>query len=430
MPPRANRSTQGASQSQRTYSQRGKRAADSDDEAGDDQMEQDYDEEDDDEEDARKTKRRSSSQKQKATQSQSHRRRDDTPDDDDGDGVDMDGEGGESGHSTEVKAAALVRLALATEFKRSALKRDDIVKKALKGDGKSFKEVFALAQSQLKKIFGYELVEIQTRQERDRILAGKDEDANQKKANPSKQYILRSVIDAELIHAASQVDRTLRDLEIAERNEDETRGVLHDDGEPLPEGTILAHTDRDALGAQSLGLLHVVLALIVVSGRTMNEAHLRNWLKKLRMADKSAIAFPNSATRQTILLNDWFNEMCKLNYLDRTVFNPSVAGAAAQGKRARPKMNADEDSNEIVELRWGERAHIEISEKAVAEWVVAFMLDSETQDGAADEDDEEPANARDKRAREQRRADVKQKREKAMDAMLKDVRRAAGGLEG
>jgi len=249
-------------------------------------------------------------------------------------------------------------------------------------------------------------------------------------AASSKQFVLRSVLPPELIAAASQVDRELRDLEVAERNEDETLGVPHDDGEALPEGSILAHTDRDTLGARSLGLLHVVLALIVVNGRTINEQHLRNWLKKLRMGDKSLVVFPSSATRQTITLNEWFVEMVRLNYLDRIVSNPGAVGSASgAGKRQRRvRVNADEDSGEIVEVRWGERAHAEISEKGVAEWVVEFMLSNEPQ-GEADDDDDEPTNAKEQRARNQRHAEERAKRDKAMETMMKDVRRAAGGLE-
>ncbi|KZW03177.1 MAGE-domain-containing protein [Exidia glandulosa HHB12029] len=408
--------------SQKTYSKRRQRPNDDDDdeEVPDDAASSE-------EEQERKPRRGKASQSQSASQSQ--RRRRETPEDDDNEDAE---EAGESG-TTETKAYALVRLALAAEYKRTVLKRDDINKKgkssltsSLKGDSRSFKEVLERAQGVLRKTFGYELYELKSRTERDRILSKAPED-NDKKDAGSKQYVLRSVLEPELVALAAAPDRELAGIEGAERAEEEGR----EENELPPDGSILALTDRDPLGAHALGVLHVVLALILVSGRLINEVQLRNLLKKLRITQNAHIPFPPSATAQSMTLDNWLNAMVRQGYLDRQVSQVGVP--ATQGKRGRvrtrPTQNQDEDSNEIVELRWGERAHAEMREEAVAQWVVDFMFDPALDVNAAGDDSDDDEGGGGGAAGARKRKEQKEKRAKAVEGMMKDIRRAAGGLD-
>lgn len=67
-----------------------------------------------------------------------------------------------------------------------------------------------------------------------------------------------------------------------------------------------------------------------------------------------------------------------------------------------------------------------MSEKAAARWVVDFMFDDAAEED--DEDEDEELSAKERRERDKRRAAAKEKRGKAMEGMLRDINRAAGGL--
>ncbi|KIW73278.1 hypothetical protein PV04_01410 [Phialophora macrospora] len=86
--------------------------------------------------------------------------------------AEWDGEGGARGHSTEnVMIKKLVRLALATEYSRTPLRRSDISAKILKdantttsGGRISFQKLFAGAQKVLQDTFGMQLIELPGRE--------------------------------------------------------------------------------------------------------------------------------------------------------------------------------------------------------------------------------------------------------------------------
>lgn len=54
----------------------------------------------------------------------------------------------------------LVRLALASEYQRRPIRRGDITEKVLGSQGRQFKKVFDQAQSDLRSVFGMEMVEL------------------------------------------------------------------------------------------------------------------------------------------------------------------------------------------------------------------------------------------------------------------------------
>lgn len=138
-----------------------------------------------------------------------------------------------------------------------------------------------------------ELVELQSRAELDKEDASKDNaDGERRKAtgvkkkgkhapslrpptvinqyncvvatSGSKSYILRSILDPTILDYAALTDQELYEREI----EDLPDGA--DDAALVTYGSIISWSDSDQLG--SLGILYVVLALILVSGRVIADS--------------------------------------------------------------------------------------------------------------------------------------------------------------
>ena len=83
-------------------------------------------------------------------------------------------------------------------------------------------------------------------------------------ASGSKSYILRSMLDPIIIDYAALTDQDIYEQEIED---------LHEGGDDLSlvtYGSIISWNDSDQLG--SLGILYVVLALILVSGRVIADS--------------------------------------------------------------------------------------------------------------------------------------------------------------
>ena len=85
-------------------------------------------------------------------------------------------------------------------------------------------------------------------------------------AQGSKTYILRSVLDAGLIELASHTDADILTTELADAPED----VDEDEAGTRLYGSLLAWNGSDQLAA--LGILYVVLALILVNGKVINDS--------------------------------------------------------------------------------------------------------------------------------------------------------------
>ena len=83
-------------------------------------------------------------------------------------------------------------------------------------------------------------------------------------ATGSKTYILRSILDAAVIEQTALTHERLLEEELVEGADDDD-----DDDVPRNYGSIIAWSTADQLAA--LGLLHVILALILVNGRAISE---------------------------------------------------------------------------------------------------------------------------------------------------------------
>lgn len=216
------------------------------------------------------------------------------------------------------KSNMLVRLALFNEHKRTSLRRDEITKKgweAIKyfhlhvstywfsvfnGKTRDFRGVFASAQETLRKVFGMELVELMSRAEMEKdqngtaeardgesaiglkkksmwslvhasLVLDTDESLDAAPAAGSKAYILRSVLDADIIEMAARTDEQLLDDELCQF-------PLQEDPDPEEGitcyGSIINWSAADQLGA--IGILYVVLALIMVSGGVLSDCELQH----------------------------------------------------------------------------------------------------------------------------------------------------------
>ena len=162
-----------------------------------------------------------------------------------------------------------------------------------------FKEVFDGAQERLRNIFGMELVELQTRAAtQDTALGGGDAGKRKRGADgPSqsqpngtqasqsqtqdgvggakkrgaaaatgaKAYILRSILDGGLIELSAQTDAAVYETEMTDVPDNVDEGEVG----ARSYGSVLAWNAGDHLAA--LGVMHVVLALILVNGKVVSD---------------------------------------------------------------------------------------------------------------------------------------------------------------
>ncbi|KAJ3876579.1 MAGE family-domain-containing protein [Lentinula edodes] len=384
----------------------------------------------------------------------------------------MDVEGGGGGASQEgadinLKANQLVRLALFMEHKRMPLRRDEISRKVFGPSfraSRSFNRVFERAQSILNHTFGMELVELQSRAAMDKAAAAADPSALneegkatglKKKAPPtgSKTYILRSILHSTLISLAALPDEEILTAEL-----DDASDELDDDGTPAPSqiqgsrrprrsqstslspptctGTLLSFSSPTLPALENvaaLGIQNVILSLILTSGRLISDRELRGALRQLHLPMGASVPLGRSAHNHssgtggtaTFTIEAYLQLLIRQGYIDRVVSGEAGKPAkAAGGKRGRLSTaggNLDgEDGENKYEWRWGPRAHSEIGEKAVQEFVAEFMVGT-----GSNEDDQDGSGSRGGRRSggSNRAQDNAAKLKKMMDG----IEKASGG---
>ncbi|TQW00970.1 hypothetical protein V2A60_001999 [Cordyceps javanica] len=102
----------------------------------------------------------------------------------------------------EMLAKKLVRYALSCEYSRTPIRRDGIKERVLGSQGRAFRRIFALAQKQLRTIWGMELRELPVRE---KMLLQEKRQAMRSNAQPktgSGAYILTSILPAAYRSAA------------------------------------------------------------------------------------------------------------------------------------------------------------------------------------------------------------------------------------
>ncbi|KAF9643528.1 MAGE protein, partial [Thelephora ganbajun] len=297
------------------------------------------------------------------------------------------------------KARDLVRLALFTENRRAPLKREEISKKVLGNTPRAFKDVLERAQGILRTTFGMELVELQSRAELDKEDSSKDNaDGDRRKAtgvkkkgkhdppaslfaaSGSKSYILRSILDPIILDFAALTDQEIYEQEI----EDLPEGA--DDATLVTYGSIISWSDSDQLG--SLGILYVVLALVLVSGRVIADSthidhELRAIFKQLHLQPTESVYFDDKSTHQSLTVNTYLGQLARQGYLDYSKIGDVKSG----GKRSRiPNVSqAGGEEGSSGEWRWGPRAHGEVGEQGVARFVAEFMAERAAEPEAGEE---------------------------------------------
>ncbi|CCO28760.1 hypothetical protein BN14_02758 [Rhizoctonia solani AG-1 IB] len=140
---------------------------------------------------------------------------------------------------------------------------------------------------------------------------------------------------------------------------------------------------------------------------------------------------------------EFLTHLTKLGYLERARAATALAGTQQPKKRGRQSQVAadDDDDGATIEWKWGSRAHAEMGEKAVAEFMVEFMVERAIKDaarqlrrngptqGGDEEDDDDEANVgrAERNEREKDKAALEARAEKMREAMMRDVERSAGG---
>ncbi|KAI0033586.1 MAGE family-domain-containing protein [Vararia minispora EC-137] len=354
-------------------------------------------------------------------------------DDDEEDGsAEVDGD-------LQKKVASLVRLAIFNEQRRLPLKRDEISKKVMGSQRGAFKPVFEGAQQILRATFGMELVELQTRAATQEAAMDGGKRKRGQEASPSqatgasqlmqtqaqeamglkrkatatgaKAYILRSALDTDLITVAAQTDRVImsEELDIAPAPPDDEVGARS-------YGSIIAWNAGDALSA--LGILHVMLALILVNGRVISDADLRALLRRLQLREQDSVDLPAAMPHRIQPVDQYLGELLRKQYLDRVRIG-QPAGKRGRSGASQATQAADDESG-AYEWRWGPRAFAEVGEKAVARFIGEFMTEAREDDGESDSDEGEDTRGL---VRGRRKEDA----EKRLQAMLRGIERAAGG---
>ncbi|KAG8994804.1 hypothetical protein FRB90_000341 [Tulasnella sp. 427] len=262
------------------------------------------------------------------------------------------GMGGLGAEEIKRKANDLVRMALFEEPQRQTIKRADIIEKVIPDNSRGLGMVFDHAQQILRT----------TRRSINR----------KKKSQSSGTYILRSTLGPDLIRIANKKNDKLYKAEIKSLR---ALGVIGDEQEggdyERPSHAILAW--RSVEPAALTGILHLDLCLILANGRLLPEPQLKRQLKSFHLYFNSKLPSPTYSSQDEKTLFEHFNDMIKQKYLDRVRVQVPGGTTVQGGARRKSRKAADEDEEGLFEWRWGSRAHAEIGEQNVAEFICEFM---------------------------------------------------------
>ncbi|THG96099.1 hypothetical protein EW026_g5671 [Hermanssonia centrifuga] len=257
---------------------------------------------------------------------------------------------------------------------------------------RKFGEVFTRAQEILRKTFGMELVELQTRVEEKDDEQKKDlEKLGIKKKTAStntKTFILRSVLHPSLIEIAASPDDDILRVDQADHTEDDV--------------------------GDEVGVLYVILALILVNGKTISDSELRSLLKRMRLPGAANVPQNNQSPLQMFTFDAFLTICIRQGYLDRQRVGEVKGAGKKRGRAAVGTQAGGDDNANAWEWRWGSRAMSEVGEVDIARFVTDFMVERErAETGGEDEEDEDE--------------DERQEAEKRREQVMKGVERAASG---
>ncbi|OAD66451.1 hypothetical protein PHYBLDRAFT_152523 [Phycomyces blakesleeanus NRRL 1555(-)] len=206
------------------------------------------------------------------------------------------------------KVKDTVRLALACEFKKTAIKRDDINKKVLQDHKFEFKRLHRAANDKLRYLFGFEMVDLPVKE---KILAGSRRDGKEVPGSGSKGYMLLNALPEKY---------------------------------NVPE--LFKYKDEEY---ENVGVLYCILALIFVNEQTLSKGELEEHLNRLHVTDETQ----TFGDRDKLLDN-----FVKQGYLLRKKNN-----------LAANDPNADPDAG--IEYYWGPKAKVEIPEENIVNFITS-----------------------------------------------------------
>lgn len=359
------------------------------------------------------------------------------------------------------KAAEVVRYALACEYQRTLIRRDDIRAKVEGIPKNGFNPIFNAAQSILHRTFGFHMVEVrkagadnaELAKQAQEVLRAAATSANglrprgqQRGESPetsangeigSNIWVLESALFPQMTRKLASADQELSQAfaqattsHVPSSSADRRRRTADESKSAL---------DWKSADHQSgeMGLLYIVLALILVNGRSITDATLHMYLRRIHLHADTPLPSAlrgtgpmlgslSSATQSTQTqsrakamhgtLEGFLNAMVKQSYLEKKAsdvgvdfMDAAVNQAQTQGRRRGRQSGGGgraDDETTVYEWRWGSRAEAEVGERNIAEFISHLFLDpSSTQDGAvetAEDDQETQAIDRDRLAKRQK----------------------------
>ncbi len=120
-------------------------------------------------------------------------------------------------------------------------------------------------------------------------------------------------------------------------------------------------------------------------------------------------------------LDTYLTELITKGYLlkAKVDLGGNAQAKSTQGKRGRQSKDDDEDA--VYEWKWGTRAHAEVGEEAVAQFIGEFMVERTLKD---QEEEEETDNTR---GRNKKAQNVDEEKDKMLQSIMKGITRSAGG---
>ncbi|PSN68096.1 MAGE-domain-containing protein [Corynespora cassiicola Philippines] len=247
------------------------------------------------------------------TQTQRARRQEESPEVEDE--LDKEEQDQGSGGLTQL-SKALVRYALACEYSRTPIRRQDVNNKVLGANSRAFKQVFDSANGQLMEVFGMRMAELPVKEKvtiRQKRAAAGSESQNKS----SNQWVLQSTLPKEY--------RT-------------------------PEFLAPPRIPTADHEAAYVGLYTMIIALISLGGGQLQESKLERYLKRMNAEQTTPV------DKTTDLLK----RMAREGYLH--------------------KVNDSSSGEELTSYMVGPRGKVEVGEEGVANFVRAMYGESAEED--------------------------------------------------
>ncbi|KXX82614.1 Non-structural maintenance of chromosome element 3 [Madurella mycetomatis] len=213
----------------------------------------------------------------------------------------------------------LVRYALACEYSRTLIRRNDIRSKVLGSNSRLFRKVFAGAQKQLRATFGMEMVELPTK---DRSLMTTEQKRKAAKSQGQKEpssdtYVLVSVLPERYASPA----------------------IIAPSKVQSPEGE-----------ASYIALYSMIISIITLSGGELSDPRLRRHLTRLNAAENMPSMNPNDDTSPSEKTDAVLGRMIKQGYLVKVTESKTTGDEDSTTWHVGPRGKVEVDKESIAAL--------------------------------------------------------------------------------